>query len=316
MSDKFNLYLAKFVEWMQAQNWSPRTIESYESNVRFFYDFLQSETSVNVLQDIDSKLLYSYQQFIYNQEQRSGKRLSLSTQHTRLVAVRSFFGYLHHTGVLLLDPSTDLVLPKKPKHLPKGVMSEQQVAALLEQPDTGTTLGFRDRTLIETLYATGIRNTELRNLALYDLELPNLRLTIRQGKNAKDRVVPLGEIAADYLKEYLETERPKLSTNPKQQLVFISKSGKQITLANLVWIIRKYAKKAGIGSQFTPHSLRHSCATHMLRGGADLRYVQEMLGHASVETTQIYTQVEVKDLAEMHRRFHPRERGFDDDENA
>jgi len=313
MSDKLNLYLAKFVEWMQAQNWSKRTIESYTANVRFFYDFLTTETSVSNLQDIDSKLLYSYQQYIYNLELKSGKRLSLSTQHTRLVAVRSFFGYLHKTGVLLLDPTTDLVLPKKPKHLPKGVMSEQQVATLLEQPDVSTTLGFRDRTLIEVLYATGIRNTELRNLALYDLELPNLRLTIRQGKNAKDRVVPLGEIAADYLKEYLETERPRLSTCPKQRLVFISKGGKQITQANLVWIIRKYAKKAGLDKQVTPHSLRHSCATHMLRGGADLRYVQEMLGHASVETTQIYTQVEVKDLAEMHRRYHPRERGFDEE---
>ena len=301
------LYLAKFVEWMQAQNWSKRTIESYSANVRFFYDFLSAETSVTALQEVDSKLLHGYQQYLYNQKLTSGKRLSLSTQHTRLVAVRSFFGYLHTTGVLLLDPSTDLVLPKKPKHLPKGVMSEQQVEKLLEQPDVSTSLGFRDRTLLEVLYATGLRNTELRNLALYDLDLPNLRLTVRQGKNAKDRVLPLGEIAADYLKEYLQTARLELNKNPEQQLLFVSKHGKQITQANLVWITRKYVKQAGLVG-FTPHSLRHSCATHMLRGGADLRYVQEMLGHASVETTQIYTQVEVKDLQAMHRKYHPRER--------
>ena len=222
--------------------------------------------------------------------------------------MRSFFGYLHTTGVLLLDPSTDLVLPKKPKHLPRGVMSEQQVEKLLEQPDVTTPLGFRDRTLLEVLYATGLRNSELRHLALYDLDLPNLRLTVRQGKNAKDRVLPLGEIAADYLKEYLQTGRLELNKNPEQQQLFVSKNGKQITQANLVWIIRKYVKQAALSPQFTPHSLRHSCATHMLRGGADLRYVQEMLGHASVETTQIYTQVEVKDLQAMHRKYHPRER--------
>ena len=307
MKDKLALHLARFVEWMQAQGWSKRTIESYEANVRFFLDFLSAETSVAGLAEIDSKLLHAYQQYLYNQKLKSGKRLSLSSQHTRLVAVRGFFRFLHHTDVLLFDPSADLVLPKKPKQLPRGVMSEQQVEKLLDQPDVATPLGFRDRTLLEVLYATGIRNTELRNLALYDLDLPNLRLTVRQGKNAKDRVVPLGEIAADYLKEYLQMVRPQLCKSPQQQLLCVSKHGKQITQANLVWIIRKYVKQAGL-TGFTPHSLRHSCATHMLRGGADLRYVQEMLGHASVATTQLYTKVEVKDLQAMHRKCHPRER--------
>ena len=190
------LHLARFVEWMQAQGWSNRTIEGYEANVRFFCEFLSAETSVAGIEEIDSKTLHGYQQYLYNQKLKNGKRLSLSTQHKRLVAVRSFFRYLQASDALLFDPSSDLVLPKKPKFLPRGVMSEQQVEQLLEQPDVSTALGFRDRTLIETLYATGVRNSVLRNLAQYDLDLPNLRLTVRQGKNAKDRVVPLGEIAA------------------------------------------------------------------------------------------------------------------------
>ncbi|MCP4373532.1 MAG: tyrosine-type recombinase/integrase [Deltaproteobacteria bacterium] len=320
------LYLAKYSEWMLTRGWSERTQESYKSNVRFFLDYLINETSVQNLNEIDSKILSGFQTFLYHYESRqrrhassragtgeTGKRLALSSQHTKLVSVRSFFHFLYETDVLLFNPSAALHLPKKRKSLPKGVMSEKQVEKLLNQPDLSTALGFRDGTILETLYSSGIRNSELRSLAVYDVDLNLLQLAIRKGKNAKDRVVPLGEIAADYIHEYLVSARPKLNrssamADASNELLFISKNGLQITKANLIWIIAKYVKEAGLKQNFTPHSLRHSCATHMLRAGADIRYIQEMLGHASVATTQIYTKVEVTDLRAMHRQCHPREK--------
>jgi integrase/recombinase XerD len=304
---------------MQTQGWSERTIESYAANVRHFLDFIATD-NITSLEDIDSRILHAYQSHLYNEKSDKGKRLTLSSQHTKLVAVRSFFRYLHQSEVLLVDPSADLILPKKPKELPKGVLSEQQVEILLEQPDVSTTLGFRDRTILEVLYAAGVRNTELRipkcKCRDYDADLAQMRLTVRHGKNAKDRVVPLGEIACDYLREYLQTIRPELNKQQNQQLLFLTKNGRQFTHSNLVTLVEKYVRRAGLQacpeqgrrSHFTPHSLRHACATRMLRHGANLRYVQEMLGHESVATTQRYTKVEVSDLQRMHRKFHPRER--------
>ncbi len=302
----FELQAAKYNEWMQALGWSERTQESYNGNVHFFLNYLLKETSLENLNGIDGKTLSGFQTFLYHSETKQGKRLALSSQHNKLVSVRSFFHWLYESGVLLFDLSAALNLPKKRRGLPKGVMSEQQVEKLLEQPKINTTLGFRDRTILETLYSCGIRNSELRNLAVYDVDLKQLQLMVRKGKNAKDRVVPLGEIAADFIHEYLISARPKLTREETEKL-FISKNGLQITKANLIWMFKKYVKKAGLQAQYTPHSLRHSCATHMLRAGADIRYIQELLGHASVATTQLYTKVEVADLRAMHRQCHPRE---------
>ncbi len=302
----FDLYAAKYCEWMQALGWSERTQESYNGNVHFFLNYLINQTSVENLNGIDGKTLSGFQTFLYHSETKQGKRLALSSQHNKLVSVRSFFHWLYESGVLLYDLSAALNLPKKQRGLPKGVMSEKEVVNLLGQPDINRPLGFRDRTILEVLYSSGIRNTELRNLAVYDVDLKQLQLMVRQGKNAKDRVVPLGEIAADFIHEYLISARPKLIRQETEKL-FISKNGLQITKANLVWIFNKYAKQADLNGLFTPHSLRHSCATHMLRAGADIRYIQELLGHASVATTQLYTKVEVADLRAMHRQCHPRE---------
>jgi len=307
MNKNFDLYAAKYSEWMQTLGWSERTQESYKSNVRFFLNYLTSETSVETLNGIDGKTLSGFQTFLYHSETKQGKRLALSSQHNKLVSVRSFFHWLYESGVLLFDLSAALNLPKKQRGLPKGVMSEKQVEKLLEQPAINTPLGFRDRTILELLYSSGIRNSELRNLAVYDVDLKQLQLVVRKGKNAKDRVVSIGEIAADFICEYLISARPKLNPSPDNDLLFISKNGLQITKANLIWMFEKYVKKAGLENQYTPHSLRHSCATHMLRAGADIRYIQELLGHASVATTQLYTKVEVADLRAMHRQCHPRE---------
>jgi integrase/recombinase XerD len=176
-----------------------------------------------------------------------------------------------------------------------------------------TPLGLRDRAILEVLYSTGIRNAELRALQLYDLDLDRGLLRINEGKNAKDRVVPLGRAACNYLREYLTEARPRLlkargAEATTEQLVFLSRTGRPLWTLGVIYPIRKHARRAGIEKTITPHTLRHTFATHMLQGRADIRHIQAMLGHASVATTQIYTRVEVTDLKAVHRRCHPRER--------
>jgi len=305
---KLETYLVRFIEWMNACGWSQRTVTDYSSSIHFFFTYLTKETSVQSLSDIDLKILNGFQTYLYHYKTKRKKRLTLGSQHNKLVAIRSFFRFLYKMDIIYFDTSSGLNLPKKRKRLPKGVMSEKEIERLLNQIDTEDILGFRDRTILEVLYSTGIRNSELRHLAVYDVDLSGLHLQIREGKNAKDRIVPLGEIAADYIEEYLQIIRPQLSKDSENQFLFLSKNGRQITYGNLVWMFHKYAKLAKLSDQFTPHSLRHSCATHMLKHGADLRYIQEMLGHTSVATTQVYTKVEKGDLKLVHRRCHPREK--------
>jgi integrase/recombinase XerD len=329
----FEKYLYQFNLWMKSRAWSSRTIYDYHGYVKKFIEYLNKETEITCLVDIDSKIIIGYQNYIYQYKTKSGKPLSFSSQANRLSALKAFFRFLYDTNMIIYNPAISINLPRRGKKLPKGIMSEKEVMLLLEQPDLNDPIGFRDRTILELLYATGIRNSELRNLAIYDLDLAEAKLTIYQGKHAKDRVLPIGQIAADYLKEYLLTIRPKLACDDNRDIIkrsskgqgpqeedqrylFLSKNGRQITAGNLIWIFEKYSKKAGLchghpssgEKQFTPHSLRHSCATHMLKHGADIRYIQELLGHACIATTQIYTRVEPTNLQEVHRRFHPRER--------
>lgn len=329
MVTKLDVYVVRFEEWMQVKGFSERTIEDYRSNVRQFLNYLLEECAVSSIQEIDRQRVHSYQNYLYSVKTKGGKRLKLESQHKKLVAVRSFFRFLLSIEAVLFNPAASIKLPKKGKKLPAGVLSEQQVELVLEMPDTCTPLGFRDRTIMETLYATAIRNTELRELTVYDVDADQMRLTVHQGKNAKDRVVPLGEIACDYLREYLVTIRPQLcrklsltrgKNDSDQNVLFVSKNGRQITQDNLVRIVQKYVKKLrdqlgasdSLPPKISPHSFRHSCAAHMLKHGADIRYIQELLGHASVATTQIYTRVEEAELKAVHRKCHPRER-FNDD---
>jgi len=159
---------------------------------------------------------------------------------------------------------------------------------------------------LKLLYATAIRNTELRNLTVSEIDFDYQQLFIRKGKFGKDRVVPIGKIASDVIREYMIHSRSKLCCDYKTRYLFISKNGHKLTRGNLIWIVKHQAKKAGLSENLTPHCLRHACATHMLRAGADIRYIQELLGHTSVATTQLYTRVVITDLKENYMRTHPR----------
>lgn len=310
---RFKLLIEKFLEHTRVLGWSPRTIDAYRSHLGFFLVYLDAETDVQEITEVLPDTLHAYQTHLYTWTDEKDRGLAIATQAARLSAVRSLFRFLVKTDVLLYDPASSLTLPKRKAILPRSILTKQEMVRLLRAPDTTTPLGLRDRAMLEVLYSTGIRNAEIRALKVYDLDLDRGLLRINEGKNAKDRVVPLGKSACEIVREYLTEARPKLLKargveGAGEQTVFLSKTGRPLLTLGVIYPIRKHAKRAGIEKAITPHTLRHTFATHMLRGRADIRHIQAMLGHSSVATTQIYTRVEIPDLQAVHRRCHPRER--------
>ena len=306
---KMALTLARFVEATRAWNWSERTIVSYEQNVRCFFDWLAAETDVGSLPEIAPEAVASYQMALLTAAKANGEPLSIATQHHRLTALKSFFRFLMREGKLLTNPAASIVLPKKRRPLPQPLVTAKETLQILDAIDISTPLGLRDRAILEVLYATGIRNAELRALTLADFDPGAETLMIRRGKGGKDRLVPLGPIAAAVVGDYIAQSRSKLAQRDGIHTLFLTKNGNPIDSLAVRNAVKRSAKAAGITKPVRPHRLRHACATHMLQHGADIRHIQKLLGHASLGTTQIYTQVEIADLKAVHRKFHPRERG-------
>jgi len=234
------------------------------------------------------------------------KRAGLSASSIKLivVALKIFFRFLAAKGIVERDPTDALALPRVERYLPE-TLNELQVEQFLEKIDTNAVHGLRDRAMIELLYASGLRISELANARLenFDFEERVLRVT---GKGSKTRLVPVGRKACDALAAYLSTERPRLVKPRSSSEIFLSKRGTKLTTARIWQIVKKHAQRAGLEKNVYPHLLRHSFATHLLSNGADLRIIQEMLGHADISTTQVYTHVDQQRLKAVHRQFHPR----------
>lgn len=307
---KMNLILARFVEAMTAWNWSARTITSYEQNVRCFFDWLGLETSIEHLAEVTAQTLASYQTALLAMENpATGEPLAVGTQRQRLTALKTLFRHLAEEGKLLGNPAASLHLPKQKHRLPQPLLTPKETIRLLESIETDTPLGLRDRAMLEVLYASGIRSAEIRAVEIGDFDPVDETLTIIGGKGNKDRVVPLGPVAAAIVSDYIALARPKLASDPRISNLFVSKHGLPLDAHGVINAVRRHLRHAGIDKPIRPHRLRHACATHMLKGGADIRHIQILLGHVSLQTTQIYTKVEISDLQAVHRRFHPRERG-------
>lgn len=303
--DKLDFLLLKFGEHLKVIQFAERSIPTYIKNVEYFIDYLRSLEITNI-NEADRQVIRDYQTYTYLQTYK-GKPLSPVTQGIRLTAVHAFYRYLLQTGQVLYDPSIDLQMPKCPEQLPKGILSKKEIGELLSAPNLETPLGIRDRAILEVFYSTGIRCTELINLTLQDIDLNSGEIRINQGKNAKDRLAPLGEVARDFLEAYLHQSRPKLAGSG-ENLLFVTYRGKRLLRSDLSDLVRKYTQKAGLKKGVSPHGLRHTCATHLLKGKADIRQIQAILGHKSIATTQRYTRVEITDLKRVLKRCHPRER--------
>src|SRR3954468_2774386 len=234
------------------------------------------------------------------------KRAGLSASSIKLVvvALKIFFRFLVGKRIIERDPAEPLALPRIERYLPE-TLNELQVEQFLEKIDTKAVHGLRDRAMIELLYASGLRISELANARLEDFNFEQ-RIVRVTGKGNKTRLVPVGRKACEALAAYLSTERPKLVKPRTSSEIFLSERGTKLTTARIWQIVKKHAQRAGLEKNVYPHLLRHSFATHLLSNGADLRIIQEMLGHADISTTQVYTHVDQQRLKAVHRQFHPR----------
>ena len=234
------------------------------------------------------------------------KRLGLSSASIKLVviAIRIFFRWLTARNKIAKDPAALLPLPRIERYLPE-TLNELQIDRLLDGVIMDAPLGLRDRAMLELLYASGLRASELTGLTLDRIDFDN-RIVRVTGKGNKTRIVPVGKVACEAINTYLEKERPDLVSKRTGMEVFLSNRGTKLTTVRLWQIVKEVAKRAGIDTNVYPHLLRHSFATHLLSGGADLRIIQEMLGHADISTTQIYTHVDQRRLKAVHNKFHPR----------
>ena len=253
----------------------------------------------------DALVNVSREQITGYMTQLKEKGLAAATIARKLAAIKAFYRFMTAEGYMDANPAEVVEAGTKGIKLPR-VLSENEVVRLLNQPDITTAEGFRDRTMLEVLYATGMRVSELVNLTLERVDL-NMKYIIAFGKGSKERIVPLGSVAAEFLQQYLEKVRPKLThAGRNTNIVFLACGGHELTRQRFWQIIRAYGRKANINKALTPHILRHSFATHLLDNGADLRSVQELLGHSDISTTQIYTHLTNKRLRDIYAKAHPR----------
>ncbi|MGH7554286.1 MAG: site-specific tyrosine recombinase XerD [Longimicrobiales bacterium] len=276
---------------------SPRTLDAYRRDVQRLVEFLE-QRGIRRIGDASTQ---DVREFVYHLKdvglQPSSIRRSLS-------AVRTYFGFLLGEGLVVTDPTDRVEIPRVWRRLP-AVLSVEEARVLLESPDPAERLFWRDKALLEFAYASGVRVSELTALKVRDVDLQE-GLAAVVGKGSKERLVPVGRSALRALDVYLREIRPGLARGDTEGTVFLNQRGRPLSRMGVWTILRKHVQRAGIHKRVTPHTLRHSFATHLLEGGADLAAVQEMLGHADIATTQIYTHVEREYLRDVHRRFHPR----------
>lgn len=288
-----------FLEYLTVElGLSANTRQAYERDLRLFcktLGFKNSDALVNV----------SREQITGYMTQLKEKGLAAATIARKLAAIKAFYRFMTAEGYMDANPAEVVEAGTKGIKLPR-VLSEDEVVRLLNQPDITTAEGFRDRTMLEVLYATGMRVSELISLTLERVDL-NMKYIIAFGKGSKERIVPLGSVASEFLQQYLEKVRPKLThAGRNTNIVFLAFGGHELTRQRFWQIIRAYGRKANINKALTPHILRHSFATHLLDNGADLRSVQELLGHSDISTTQIYTHLTNKRLRDIYAKAHPR----------
>jgi len=294
----------KFIQWMRVTNYSERTVENRQLYLSYFIQWAE-DRGITRPTEVTKPILERYQRFLYHYRKADGQPLSFRSQHSRLIPVRAWFKWLTKNNHILYNPASELELPRLERRLPKHVLTIREAEAVLAVPNLGDPLGLRDRAILETLYSTGIRRMEVINLKLYDMDVDRGTLMVRQGKGKKDRMVPIGSRALKWIDRYITEVRPRLIVDPNDTTLFLTHLGEAFTTNRLTQMVREYVDAADLGKRGSCHLFRHTMATLMLENGADVRFIQAMLGHAKLETTQIYTQVSIRKLKEIHEATHP-----------
>ena len=295
--------ITAFLEWMGARNYSPVTSENREVSLRRFTAWCELR-AIGRPSEVTRPVLERYQRHLFHRRKSDGRPLSFRSQRNELVSLRAFFKWLVRQNLVLSNPASDLDLPRVELRLPP-VLTEAEAERVMRAPNLETPTGLRDRALLETLYSTGMRRMELSGLKTYDLDAERGTVLIRQGKGKKDRWIPIGDRAVFWIDRYLIEARSVLLFDPTEDTVFLTDSGLPFELGTLTHLVGEYVRSAGAGKPGACHLFRHTMATQMLENGADIRFIQMMLGHSSLATTQIYTQVSIRKLKEVHTATHP-----------
>lgn len=300
-------YMNAFLEHGKVSGISNDTTRRRHSALKRFIAWCD-DRGLETPQDITKPILERYQRYLFHYRKADGKPLSYGSQNTLLTPIKTFFKYLSRDNHILYNPASELTIPKKPRRLPKSILTLEEVKQVFNLPDIKTVSGIRDRAVLEMLYSTGIRRAELVNLDMGDIDAKRGTVLVREGKGRKDRVIPVGEHALQWCEHYRLEIRYQLVIDPKETALFVSNTGERFTRSNLARRVKEYLNRAGIDKEGSCHLFRHAMATHMLENGADIRYIQAMLGHADLNTTQIYTQVSIEKLKAIHRATHPADR--------
>jgi integrase/recombinase XerD len=294
----------EFCEHMAARGYSERTVGNRRHMLSFLVAWL-AERGITRPAEVTRPVLESYQRHLFHYRKSNGDPLSFRSQSQRLMAVRAFFKWAARQRHVLHNPASEIELPKAEHRLPRPALTAAEAELVLARPGLDDPAGIRDRAILEVFYSTGIRRAELAHLAVTDIDHERQTLLVRQGKGRKDRLIPIGERALAWVRRYLAEARPKLAAGDDDGTLFLTAEGTALALDALTRLAAGYVKASGVPKAGACHLFRHTMATLMLEGGADIRYIQAMLGHAELSTTQIYAQVSVRALQAIHSATHP-----------
>lgn len=295
--------LDKYLQHLAVKGFSESTLRVRRVHMGMFLKWCRRNRIV-VLAQVTRTSLETYQRYLFHYRKKDGRPLAVASQLTRLAPLKVWFKWMARRNYIPRDPASELELPRVGYKLP-SVLNKDEAELVLQQPNLQRTLGIRDRALLEMLYSTGIRRMELLQLRLYDIDKKHGLITIREGKGRRDRVVPVGERALFWFEQYLSVSRAKIAKEPDESVAFLTAAGEPFSPNHLSWLARRYLKSARIGRSGACHIFRHTMATLMLEGGADIRYIQAMLGHVRLDTTKIYTHVSIRMLKQIHTATHP-----------
>lgn len=302
--DSLYHHMQRFSQWSREKAYSERTVENREAALRPFIVWCH-ERGLTRPQEITKPILERYQRHLFLYRKADGEPLSVRSQHVRTTPIKALFKWLSRQNHILYNPASELELPRMEKRLPRHILNVREVEKVLSQPDLATPIGVRDRAMLEVFYSTGIQRMELINLTVQDIDAERGTVMVRQGKGRKDRMIPIGERALTWIDKYREDVRPDFASGADDGTLFLTTLGEAFAAGRMTQLVRNYVTAADTGKRGSCHLFRHSMATLMLENGADIRFIQAMLGHAELSTTQIYTQVSIRMLKQIHTATHP-----------
>jgi integrase/recombinase XerD len=307
MQNKINEISELFSEYIKTCSYSNTTLKAKKNHFKNFYIFLLKNKIFNIYY-ITEKIIIEYLIHSKKNMKYPRKKLTIGAFFNKIITIKKFFDYLYQNNKLLTNPFQKITLSNQKNNLPKNILNEKEIKLVLNSPDLNTNTGIRDKAMIELCYSSGLRVSEILKLKIQEINLSKNQIHIKKTKYSKDRIIPVGNTACKYIIKYLNSVRPLLLKNSLNNYVFLSVNGTNLKYSSMNSIIKKYLKQTDINKKITWHSIRHTFATHLLKNGANITYIQKFLGHNSIKTTQIYTKIFPKDLITEIKKYHPRQK--------